>query len=266
MKTPSGYLILVCLLAVLPLHCQGKLAPMQPLHAAAQEYDIYVLAMSWAPGVCYLKNCNKDFPRKSTNFNLHGLWPSFADPSKLSPSDCKNSPFKLSDLPKDLQEEANKYWNGLYGSSEGFIRHEWLKHGTCWNPTRSTLSKVPQDLQSLVQTSINDYKYKPAQTSTNYIRMAIALAKKYNFYDTLASVSIRPDFNKGVKKRQFEILLETEFNVKNMGISCELDKDGYGILQEIRLCLDLNYSPVDCPKDVNACPADIYYIPWQSGK
>jgi ribonuclease T2 len=91
---------------------------------ADKSFDYYVLALSWSPEHCaspagQRSSLQCEGPRRY-GFIVHGLWPQF---EKGYPADCADTPMRLSSARrKDILEIM---------PSEGLMRHEWRKHGTC---------------------------------------------------------------------------------------------------------------------------------------
>ncbi len=104
----------------------------------------YILAISWQPGFCETRpgkpECrNQTRSRYDANhFTLHGLWP---QPSKnvycgVDPEElAKDTKDKWSSLPLlDLDAETRRELNKVMPGTRSFLhRHEWIKHGTCYN-------------------------------------------------------------------------------------------------------------------------------------
>jgi ribonuclease T2 len=104
----------------------------------------YILAMSWQPGFCESKpnkpECQTQTEERydASHFTLHGLWPQprnnvYCNVSPAEVSKDKNRRWsELSELvlEADTREELNKVMPG----TQSFLhRHEWIKHGTCYN-------------------------------------------------------------------------------------------------------------------------------------
>lgn len=103
-------------------------------------YDTLVLATEWSGSVCKARACNKGRPVNKNFFNLHGLWPNDSVDFQKSPFDCDSSKVVLNNLPLETQNTLNFFWNPLYSTADGFLNHEWSKHGTCWVP-------APKDIE-----------------------------------------------------------------------------------------------------------------------
>lgn len=97
-----------------PAH-QNKVSLPQP--ARAQNFDYYLLNLSWSPEFCYSHPNAAECGRHAA-FVLHGLWPQNSDGTY--PQDCSNAPgppnpAKYSDIYPD----------------RSLLEHEWRTHGTC---------------------------------------------------------------------------------------------------------------------------------------
>lgn len=231
----------------------------------AQEfvpYNSYTLALTWAPGVCSLRSCNRNLRTAKNTFNLHGLWPDWVGP-KVSPIDCdKYSRLKLSKLSSRTRWEIEKYWNSLYSPLESFAGHEWKKHGTCWEPRQVDLPKVAAGMRTFSKLMASEFpKMSEVKQQEAYIQSAVKLSLLHNPYEILKSKGITPDFNNGYNKYKFADAIKKKLGVKKIQIICQDDKDGYSILKEVRICLDINYNPIDCDYQSLKCAKYLYYMP-----
>lgn len=104
----------------------------------------YILAISWQPGFCETKpdkpECRTQTEERydASHFTLHGLWPQprgneYCNVAAAEVSKDKNKRWsELTELAldADTREELNKVMPG----TQSFLhRHEWVKHGTCYN-------------------------------------------------------------------------------------------------------------------------------------
>ena len=117
----------------------------------------FVLAASWQPAFCETDaGRNKTECKNQTaerfdaqNFALHGLWP---QPRNNTYCDSSGRPGKLDDTIKAI--DRNKQWqlidplvlestlreelNTVMPGTQSFLhRHEWVKHGTCFEPRQA---------------------------------------------------------------------------------------------------------------------------------
>ena len=92
--------------------------------AAGQEFDYYVLALSWSPNWCALEGAAEGSeqcdPQADLGWVLHGLWPQFEEGW---PEYC-DSRFPN---PSRLETAAMADITG----TGGLAWHTWNKHGTC---------------------------------------------------------------------------------------------------------------------------------------
>ena len=92
-------------------------AAAQTTPRAAQNFDYYLLNISWSPEYCHSHPSDIQCARHST-FVLHGLWPQNADGTY--PQNCSTDPG-----PSDPSQYADIY------PDAGLLQHEWKTHGTC---------------------------------------------------------------------------------------------------------------------------------------
>jgi ribonuclease T2 len=95
-----------------------------PNLVATEDFDFYVLTLSWSPGFCDTGGAAKSKDQCSVGagegFVVHGLWPDNAN--KADPADC-GSPAAI---PNDVLQQTL----GVY-PAPGLARYEYGKHGTC---------------------------------------------------------------------------------------------------------------------------------------
>lgn len=109
----------------------------------AAPFDFYVLSLSWSPSYCESEGGNADPQQCSAErdlaFVVHGLWPQFEDGW---PEFCD----------EDTRNPSRSQINAIDEiiPSDGLIRHQWRKHGTCsglfvddyFDTTRTAFEKV----------------------------------------------------------------------------------------------------------------------------
>jgi ribonuclease T2 len=106
-----------------------------PLILFANEF---ILAIQWYPSVCKVKQyptCKKMIPFWKENFTLHGLWPKKKEycniPARFKILDKKRKWQHIPlQLPQKIEELLVLY---MPGSLTGLHKHEWVKHGSCYN-------------------------------------------------------------------------------------------------------------------------------------
>jgi ribonuclease T2 len=88
------------------------------------NFDFYVLALSWSPSYCASKGGDADPQQcglaKPLGFAAHGLWPQF---ERGSPQNCDTAS-------PNVSREILRMIDPVM-PSDGLVRHEWRKHGTC---------------------------------------------------------------------------------------------------------------------------------------
>jgi ribonuclease T2 len=84
---------------------------------AAQNFDYYLLNLSWSPEFCH-SHPNATECAQHAAFVLHGLWPQNNDGAY--PHDCSAEPG-----PRDPSAFSDIY------PDHGLLNHEWRTHGTC---------------------------------------------------------------------------------------------------------------------------------------
>ena len=114
-----------------------------PSLALGQERTQFVLAISWQPAFCENRpnrpECESQTETRfdAENFALHGLWPQprsrdycGVDASTVAADENGD----WADLPEpelsaELREELDRV---MPGTQSALDRHEWIKHGTCY--------------------------------------------------------------------------------------------------------------------------------------
>ena len=212
------------------------------------QYDHYTFTVEWPGTVCLSQNCNQDFVT-GTHFNLHGLWPDGT--GGRYPSYCTNTPLNFYNLPSDLLSLLKEYWSGLYSSEQGFINHEWTKHGTCWNPTYGYLNQMPSAVRSIVSTARSSGSQNPA----DFLRLVVALSKDaYNVYNILANAGITPSQSTTYSYNSIVNALGNKLGISQFNVACQS-----GNLQAVYFCLDKNYQPTDCSSRPSNCGSEVGY-------
>jgi ribonuclease T2 len=135
-----------------------------PAPSGPQNFDYYLLNLSWSPEFCY---SHRDAPEcgRHAAFVLHGLWPQNTDGSY--PQDCGNAPGPANPAQyRDIYPDA------------GLLEHEWQTHGTCsglsadafFDTARAAFESVtvpPKLAQLKTQTSMPPSQILSLVTSSN---------------------------------------------------------------------------------------------------
>ncbi|PZO77150.1 MAG: ribonuclease [Mesorhizobium amorphae] len=95
-----------------------------PAAAGAEDFDFYVLALSWSPSYCEAEGADANRfqcgAQKPYSFVVHGLWP---QNERGYPEFCDTSE-------RDVPRETMRAMSDLMPSF-GLVRHQWRKHGSC---------------------------------------------------------------------------------------------------------------------------------------
>eukprot|EP00771_Trimastix_marina_P001380 gnl/Trimastix_PCT/245.p1 GENE.gnl/Trimastix_PCT/245~~gnl/Trimastix_PCT/245.p1 ORF type:complete len:219 (+),score=59.27 gnl/Trimastix_PCT/245:226-882(+) len=200
--------------------------------AASSNFDYYVFSNRWTGTACmghHDAEADK-LPPGAYNFTVHGLWPSQVE--GFGPFYCDDSyPFDMSEI-SDLKGEMQMIWPSLWGSAEGFYRHEWEKHGTCSMP-------ITHD-------------------EHGYFKKGLELAKKLKLEQVLFNHGIVPSWNKKYDYFEIESLLQ-EHTGSKITFTCKTHS-GAAYLNEVRVCMDKQFQPMDCPH-LQSCYGQVYLPP-----
>lgn len=184
------------------------------------DYTYLVFACEWAPAICESHDCDTTGAKEW--WNIHGLWPSGGNTFE----DCSNN-FDMDSISDSTQDQMNTYWSGLYSANEDFWQHEWTTHGSCWKN--------------------NDGKIGNEQ---DFFSEVITLAQQVDMYNALKNAGISPGSK--LTGDDLNSALGAAFGVAT--VECDNAQ-----LNQILICLDLNYNYVDCPNPSNSCTGELYY-------
>ena len=117
-------LIIAALLLIGILATTFNNLPTNPSGNKVDEFDYYVLSLSWLPSWCAIdgdaRGADQCDPKHDFGWTLHGLWPEF---ERGYPSYCKTSE-------RAPSRDQTAGMVDIMGSSK-LAQHEWEKHGTC---------------------------------------------------------------------------------------------------------------------------------------
>lgn len=106
-----------------PLRGLAALAIATAGPAAAQDFDYYLLALTWTPSWCLSEGDGRSEqcdPDRDLGFTLHGLWPQYEEGW---PEDCEAGV-------RDPSRRQTAAMADIMGSG-GLALYEWKKHGRC---------------------------------------------------------------------------------------------------------------------------------------
>ncbi|HEV7345990.1 MAG TPA: ribonuclease [Devosia sp.] len=132
--------------------------------AAAQQRTQYVLAISWQPAFCETRpdrpECESQTKGRfdARNFALHGLWPQprsrdYCGVDAATVRDDENGDWDLLPAPALSDELAADLSEAMPGTQSGLERHEWIKHGTCYDGDAEAYFKDSLDMLEAINTS-----------------------------------------------------------------------------------------------------------------
>jgi ribonuclease T2 len=140
-------------------------APSPPTrNTASAPKPHYILAANWQPAFCETASrkteCRNQRPNsfEATNFTLHGLWPQPKDAEYCDVSNrdrYASQDGRWRDLPAlDLTIAQRRELDVVMpGSVSGLDRHEWTKHGTCYNGSQRDYIDASLDLMQALNNS-----------------------------------------------------------------------------------------------------------------
>lgn len=129
----------------------------KPLQGIERDTIENLMAASWLPTFCLSRAGQRAKECKNLNssdvyasqFSIHGLWPNDLDDDAIYPCYChlkeplkcneRRKPFASIDLPPDLRNALQSKMPGIQSGS--LHRHEWTKHGTCYEKYNSSKSR-----------------------------------------------------------------------------------------------------------------------------
>ncbi|XP_048727284.2 ribonuclease T2-like isoform X3 [Ostrea edulis] len=177
-----------------------------------------VLAVTWPISFCITSGkCSqayKDFLNENNGWKIHGLW----QDSKLCKQIFKD--LKNSAITNELQglaendTQLRKEWPASNNADESFWKYEWTKHGRY---TGLTLQQ--------------------------YIRKTQQLYRMFNYTGMLAEGNIAV----GTTTSALEIKRQIENKLKVRPMLQISIHNGTGYLQEIRICIQQDYTLINCP-------------------
>ena len=194
---------------------------------------------------------------------VHGLWPEY----KNCPLEyCLNPYIHFGLFPKNLKEELDRNWISTdlqQYTNEGFLTYQYNKHGNCWR------SEMPKDvhktnheiLQLLKEFEIENLKdsekleeeknqeEKKNRKATQYFRLALKLKQTIGIEKILAAKSIIQSDHHQYEARDIIQTITDTLGTQRFSILCA-SKEGKTYLTEIKICLNKDYSVINCSEKV----------------
>jgi ribonuclease T2 len=186
----------------------------------AGRFDYYVLALSWSPQHCATNGANSPLQcsgNRRYGFIVHGLWPQYERGGY--PQFCRSSAGPSRDTVAAVIDVM---------PSEGLIRHEWNKHGTCSGLPPSRYFEIAE--QAFTSIVLPEFYQRP----TGRLSRSVAQVKAEL---TAANPKLPP----------------TAISVTCSG----------QYLQEVRICLEKSLQPRACSAEVarSNCRGDFIVRP-----
>ncbi len=169
-------------------------------------FDFYLLALSWSPSYCAAEGKRANQQQCDTGrpygFIVHGLWPQF---NSGYPEYCV----------KNASRVNRKIEQGMRDimPSNGLIRHQWKKHGTCTSLTQ-------------------DQYFETTRAARERITIPPGL-QNTGVYKRVSPAQIKSAF------------LQANPQMKADGVAVTCDRQR---LREIRICMTMNLEYRSCPK------------------
>ncbi|XP_022243620.1 ribonuclease T2-like isoform X2 [Limulus polyphemus] len=203
-------------------------------------FQISKWSKKWSPTVCIdvSKMIVCQMPPGVDCWTIHGLWPgSLKQPS---PRFCHtNSSFDLEKI-QHLVPDLEKEWPSFFveRKESNFWKYEWKKHGTC----------------AVVLSSLNSQEL--------YFTKTLELKKQYDLLKILKENDIFPSTEKYYMLDNIKNALNSHFKVHVL-VKCKNAKDfDHPLLSSVRICMDMNFTLIDCPASLKECKADsVLYLP-----
>ncbi|XP_076321774.1 ribonuclease Oy-like isoform X2 [Tachypleus tridentatus] len=198
----------------------------------------------WPPTVCtdVSKTIVCKVPPEIDYWIIHGLWPGCL--KQPNPRFCNTSSSfdlkKIQHLIPDLEKEWPSFF--VERKESNLWKYEWKKHGTC----------------AAVLPSLG--------TEELYFKKILELKKQYAVLKIFKEHDILPSKEQYYMLDDIKNALYSHFNVRIL-VKCKNAK-GFDrpLLSSVRICMDVNFTLIDCPVLLKECKADsILYLPVKPG-
>jgi ribonuclease T2 len=176
--------------------------------SAGGEFDYYVLSLSWSPHHCATDGRDDEQQcgtQRRYEFIAHGLWPQY---ERGYPEECA--------VGERVSRQTLESMRDIM-PSDGLIRHEWSKHGTCSGmDERSYFAAVRRAFDAIAIPQTFRGSGVRVQTSAEAVRSDFARA------------------NPGLDREEFALRCDGQY------------------LAEVRVCMDKSLEPRRCGADVRS--------------
>ena len=146
------------ILAALAVLCAAAAA------SRAQDFDYYLLALSWTPSYCAAEGATRDReqcdPARGLGFAVHGLWPQYDEGGW--PEFCHAA----------VRDPSQRETGGMADvmGSGGLAWYQWRKHGRCTGlEARDYFAATRSAFAALVMPRIRDQRLTEAEVEAAYL-------------------------------------------------------------------------------------------------
>jgi ribonuclease T2 len=138
--------------------------------AAAEDFDYYLLALSWTPSFCAAEATERDReqcdPARDLGFTVHGLWPQYEDGW---PEFCDGRV-------RDPSRRDTGAMTDIMGSG-GLAWYQWQKHGRCTGlPADAYFRATRTAFSALRMPRIDETRLSEAEVEAAFLAANPALA------------------------------------------------------------------------------------------
>jgi ribonuclease I len=194
--------------------------------AAVVAWDYLLFVQVWPGSWINDDHTNNTF--NNSYFTIHGIWPEYYNNSW--PQYCTHEHFNFTAI-APIHRQLEQLWTD-FKNPRAFWVHEFTKHATC-----------AEDDPLLA-------------TEFTFFATGLALRNKYNLFAILNNSSIVPSNQVKYPTSKVEDVLNVA-----LGYQIVLVCDENDILNEIRVCLDRNLAPFDCPQsEIKSAGCTLPYI------
>jgi len=200
----------------------------------SDDFDYYVFTQQWPVSNCLTASSHDqcEIPANVSGWLIHGLWPTNYQGSY--PSYCDDD-YEFNDAEiSSIWGLLAKYWTNLYHDSavDSFWEHEWDKHGTC------------------------AYTAHDVSSEFDYFNMTLGFHFRYPVGQWLLDAGIAPNNTKIQNADVMRNVISDKVGKQTI-FQCTYDQDtNEHIVNQIEICLDRSFNPIDCEHGVQNCSSD----------
>lgn len=196
------------------------------------NFDHFKMAISWAPGACQTRL--KCVPSTKPGFIIHGLWPSQWNGD--SPVFCCDRQYFDRRLLSNIDIPLSRAMPNVNGGPLGhFWGSQWKKHGTCAT------------------------KHTQVNTIPKFFNVALRIFQRLNLLEVLHHYEIDPSDSRTYSSSSIAEAISQEVGA-SVQVNCSPSNHGGNkvVFDEVRICLDLNFQPIDCRRGKKCRPQVVF--------